>query len=500
MIHATPAILGLDLSTFAAVLFGIFVVIDLVLRVIALGVVPENRRPSSGMAWLILILFFPIPGFGLFLLLGGTSVGRLRRDRQSEALAHLRSRVESLDPTLFAAAPEDGPSYLPSAIALNRQLGALPAVATGSVDVFSDYDESLAAMARAIDEARERVHIEFYIMAWDETTAPVFDALVAARQRGVVVRLLFDHLGSRKMEGFEEFQKKLDAAGFEWRPMLPLHVLKGDVRRPDLRNHRKILVIDGVVAFTGSQNLVERSYHNEKHRKAGRKWVELTCRVTHGLAASLDAVFATDWYSETGELLDLSRAADGPATDEVAGLGQVVPSGPGVVAENNLRLFTLLLYGATKRISLTSPYFVPDESLLYAVTTAAERGVEVELFVGEEGDQFMVYHAQRSYYLALLKAGVRIWLYEAPLVLHSKHFSIDDDVVVIGSSNMDQRSFSLNYEVSLMLASRAAVDQMRLVEDAYRGRSRELTLAEWETRTRRQRYVDNVMRLTAALQ
>jgi cardiolipin synthase len=179
---------------------------------------------------------------------------------------------------------------------------------------------------------------------------------------------------------------------------------------------------------------------------------------------------------------------------------QVVPSGPGYVTENNLRLFTALIYSAQRRISLTSPYFVPDEPLLYAVTTAARRGVEVELFVSEEGDQFMVFHAQCSYYGALLQAGVRIYLYPAPAVLHSKHFSIDDDVVVIGSSNMDQRSFSLNYEVSLMLASRAAVDQMRLVEDAYRGRSRELTLAEWETRTRRQRYVDNVMRLTAALQ
>jgi cardiolipin synthase len=170
------------------------------------------------------------------------------------------------------------------------------------------------------------------------------------------------------------------------------------------------------------------------------------------------------------------------------------------VSENNLRAFTTLIYSAQERLSLTSPYFVPDESLLYAVTTAAQRGVQVELFVSEEGDQFMVYHAQCSYYRALLEAGVRIYLYPAPYVLHSKHFSIDDDVAVLGSSNMDMRSFGLNYEVSTMLLGHDIVNRMRKVEDIYRARSRELTLNEWARRPRGARYVDNVMRLTAALQ
>ena len=178
----------------------------------------------------------------------------------------------------------------------------------------------------------------------------------------------------------------------------------------------------------------------------------------------------------------------------------MLPSGPGYATENNLRLFTALIYSAQRRISLTSPYFVPDEPLLYAVTTAARRGVDVELFVSEEGDQFMVFHAQCSYYAALLEAGVRIYLYPAPAVLHSKHFSIDDDVAVIGSSNMDMRSFALNYEVSLMLTGGDIVQRFREVEDTYRALSRELTSEEWSRRSRRARYVDNAMRLTSALQ
>jgi cardiolipin synthase len=179
---------------------------------------------------------------------------------------------------------------------------------------------------------------------------------------------------------------------------------------------------------------------------------------------------------------------------------QLVPSGPGFEAENNLRLFTSLIYNARGRLSLTSPYFVPDETLFYAVTTAAQRGLDVELFVSEQADQFMVGHAQASYYRELLEAGVRIWLYPAPFVLHAKHFSVDDDVAVVGTSNMDMRSFALNYEMSVMLVDRGVVERIRKVEDTYRARSRELTLDEWHQRPRRTRFVDNAMRLTATLQ
>ena len=192
-----------------------------------------------------------------------------------------------------------------------------------------------------------------------------------------------------------------------------------------------------------------------------------------------------------------------PGPDLAGGSGvtcQVVPSGPGFPSENNLRLFNTLIYSAQQRLSLTSPYFVPDESLLYAVTTAAHRGVAVELFVSEEADQFMVHHAQQSYYQELLEAGVRIFLYPKPWVLHSKHFSVDDHVAVIGSSNMDMRSFALNYEVSVMFLDDGVVRDLRRVEDGYRSLSRELTLAEWNARSRRSRYADNAMRLTAALQ
>jgi cardiolipin synthase A/B len=490
-----PGVLNEALQSLPVLVAAGLLTLDLALRIALLGIIPHNRKPSSAMAWLLLVLLIPFVGLAIFLVLGRTEVGRRRHAQQAEVNDLIRRRTSAAAESQYAAEP----SYVESVITLNRNLGALPASRGNDVTLHSDYRESIEAMTEAVDGAQHFVHVQFYITAWDAVSGPFFDALIRATDRGVTVRLLFDYLGSKGIPGYKDMLTRLDETRIVWRAMLPIGLRKGELRRPDLRNHRKILVVDGTVAFMGSQNLIEPGYDKEKHHLVGREWVELTCRVTGPSVAALDSVFATDWYSETDELLTDEVV---PATPDSRGdlTCQVIPSGPGFATENNLRAFTTLLYSARRRISITSPYFVPDESLLYAVTTAAHRGVEVELFVSEEGDQFMVYHAQCSYYGALLEAGVRIHLYPAPYVLHSKHFSIDEEVAVLGSSNMDLRSFGLNYEVSMMLQGGDVVGRMRKVEDAYRVRSRELTAEEWARRPWRSRYADNVMRLTSALQ
>ena len=470
-------------------------VIDVLVKVIALGVVPKNRRPSSAMAWLLAIFF--IPGIGLigYLLLGQTRLDRRRHARQRALNDEVTEYVRSLPRTPH---PKTISEVDAATIELNERLGSLPARTGNRVDLIEDYAASVEAMTAAVDQAETYVHVQFYITACDQVTEPFFDALDRAAARGVRVRLLLDHLGSRGIPVWRKLVKRLNASDIDWHPLLPINPLRGQIRRPDLRNHRKLLVVDGRIAFTGSQNLIEPGYNKPKNHRAGREWVELNARIEGPLVTALNVVFASDWDTETGELLRSELAATAPRAGDVT--GQIVPSGPGVDAENNLRAFTYLMYAAKKRISITSPYFVPDESLLYAVTTAARRGVDVELFVSEGKEQFMVYHAQRSYYEALLQAGVRIYLYPKPAVLHSKHFSIDDEVAVLGSSNMDMRSFALNYEISLMLFDGDPVAQLRKVEDSYRAISRELLLEEWLARPKVAAYVDNVLRLTAALQ
>ncbi len=476
------------------ILGALLAVTDYVIKFLAIGVLPGNRKPSSAMAWLILILIIPFAGFIVFLLLGRTNVGAGRLKRQREADDAVREVTDKLPRSHV-----DGPAYLTSMATLNYNLGSLPLQPGNHVELFTGYRETIVAMTDALKTATTSIEVEFYICAWDDVTSPFFDELLAATARGVKVRLLMDHMGSRSIPEYKGFVAKLDASDIDWRTMMTVRPLKGQFQRPDLRNHRKILVVDGRVAFAGSQNLIEPGYNKEKNHKDNREYVELVARFEGPTVHALRAVFAKDWFIEARERIeDADPASFVEHPDGVA--AQVLPSGPGYVTENNLRLFSALIYSAQKSLSITSPYFVPDEPLLYAVTTAARRGVEVELFVSEWGDQFMVSHAQCSYYLALLEAGVRIFLYPAPAVLHSKFFSIDDDVAVIGSSNMDMRSFALNYEVSVMLTGSDIVSRFHEVEDSYRAVSRELTLEEWSKRSFGKRYVDNTMRLTAALQ
>ncbi|WP_420820326.1 cardiolipin synthase [Specibacter cremeus] len=488
---------ALEIPTGSALLSAIILLVDLAIRLAMLGIVPGNRRPTTAMAWLLLIFFLPFVGFLLFLMFGNFRLSRRRRETQ----AAINARVVAGTREIAAQVPPyDGPEWINSAVELNRELGSFPALGANTVELIEGYQDSLDAMAAEIRNAKYYVNAEFYIMSVDDSTEKLFRELEAAADRGVRVRVLFDHIGSLRVPGYRELVRRLKASKMEWRRMLPLLPVKGQWRRPDLRNHRKILVVDGHVGFTGSQNLIEPFYRKPNNKKAGREWVELMIRLEGPIVGTLNVLFATDWSSETEETL--SRQLDTEQWDTFTGgvLCQVVPSGPGFVTENNLRLFNTLLYSAQHTITISSPYFVPDDSLLYAITTAAQRGVRVELFVSEAGDQFLVHHAQRSYYEALLRAGVRIFLYPKPLVLHAKHFTVDDDVAIIGSSNMDMRSFSLNLEVTVMMIDKGVVDQMHVVEEHYRDVSRELLLDEWVNRPVLARWVDNVARLTATLQ
>jgi cardiolipin synthase len=314
------------------------------------------------------------------------------------------------------------------------------------------------------------------------------------------VRVLLDHFASFRTRDYKKTLRRLTEMGADWHLMLPLQPLKGKFQRPDLRNHRKLLIVDGAVGYMGSQNVIDRSYNKSSNIKRGLQWQELVTRIEGPTVAALNAVFLSDWYSETDQILTNETGILDAATNAGDLELQVVPSGPGFDGENNLRLFLALIYNAQHQINITSPYFVPDEAMLYAVTTAVQRGVPVNLFVSEIGDQALVYHAQRSYYEELLRAGVRIWMYPAPYILHAKHFTIDDEIAVIGSSNMDMRSFGLNMEVSLMVRGADFVDEMRQVEEHYRSVSRELTLDEWLTQPLRSTILDNIARLTSSLQ
>ncbi len=433
--------------------------IDFVIRVVALGVVPKHRRASTSTAWLLLIFLWPLLGVPLYVIFGSWWAMGRRLDDDPEA----RQLVDAIVAGSTAPDPEnyeapDGPDGLPAG---------------------SDDD--------------------------NEYTAPFYEALERAVARGVTVRLLVDHHGMRTIPGHRDFRRRLNAMGIEWHEMLPFAPLRGQIRRPDLRNHRKILVIDGREAYVGSHNLVAPDYDTPSYAKAGMLYDDTSVSVTGPIVAQIQAVFAVDWYYACKQVLTpevLTPPAAEVAAEregEQASAMQIIPSGPAFKGEPNLRAFIHMISSARTHVSITSPYFIPDEALMTALTNAALSGVEVELFVSEQFDQFLVGHAQRSYYGPLLKAGVRIHLYHKPRMLHSKYMIVDGSLCFIGSSNMDVRSFGLNYEIVLVADSSRLVEMLHGNDDRTREKSRELTYEEWRALPWHVHYIDNVCRLGSSL-
>ena len=293
--------------------------LDLAIKVIALGVVPKNRRPSSGMAWLLLIMLIPFLGFVIFLVLGRTRLERRRFEQQAEVNDLVAKRTAHV-PTLETDFP--GPEYVKSVATLNRNLGAQPVMPGNRVDLFAGYADSVAAMTAEVERASTWVHVEFYITAWDDVTGPFYEALVARSTAGSRSGCSSTTWGHAASPATRTFTARLDTTEIEWHPMLPIMPLKGEFRRPDLRNHRKILVVDGKVAFTGSLNLTEPGYNKPKNHKAGREWVELMARVEGPVVTALNLLFATDWYSETDESSTDGRST-GAATPRASIEGQV---------------------------------------------------------------------------------------------------------------------------------------------------------------------------------
>ena len=504
-----PVTLRLDFLPFPDSVTSALLVSEYVIKILALGMVPENRQPSSSQAWLLAILFIPVIGVPLFLLLGNPYIMGRRHVIQAETNQLYAKALENR-PTV-----PDGVDVGPGVrtiLEMNRTLTAIPAMAGDLIAMHSDYRGSLVAMTEAVRSASDHVHIEFYAQSWDNETDEFFRAAVEAAERGVTVRVLVDHLGSLRYKGFKKLRRRLRSTPVEFHLMLPINPFVGRFRRPDLRNHRKMLIVDGHHGFIGSQNLIERYYGSRKNARLGREWVDLMAEVRGEIVQAMDGVFAVDWFSESGEVIGTleelaagappypGRTGGDPTAGDPVSAFQLVPSGPGYRTQPNLRMFTQLIAQAQDRVRIVSPYFVPDEALLHAITSASYRGVDVEVFVPEHADQFLVHHAQRSYFRALLEAGVVIHRFRSPAVLHTKTVLVDDYAGVVGSSNMDQRSFNLNFEISLLALGGDTVSGLNDAVDSYLEDCTTLELDEWMKRPWPGRYVDNVARLTSALQ
>ncbi|WP_017908616.1 phospholipase D-like domain-containing protein, partial [Xanthomonas sp. SHU 199] len=289
--------------------------------------------------------------------------------------------------------------------------------------------------------------------------------------------------------GLRRYRKRLHAAGVEVQALLPGGLRWRRSGRMDLRNHRKIAVIDNRVGYIGSQNLAEPQF------VPGHPNRELVARVQGPVVAHLEAVFASDWFIETGQRLSVVA----PASIHGGGVAaQLLPSGPAYPFENARDTVNALIHLARRRIVMVTPYFVPDEATLSALRIAALSGVDVQLILSESNNQRLTAWAQEAYYDELLRSGVKIALYR-PCFLHAKHLSVDEGIALVGSINLDIRSFALNAEVGMLCYSAAVVQRLRAVEADYLADARVLTLQDWRKRPAWRRSREGIARLADAL-
>lgn len=476
-------------------LFAGFFIVEWAIRILMLFIVPRKQRTATVNAWLLLIMIVPTFGTIVYYMFGNPSMPKERRKKLQVVRSLTNKELSELQvshSSYFAEIDEE----LPRSIAqLATKLGGLPPMHGNEVSFFSGYEAAIQEIARSIDEAEDYIHIQFFIAVLDDTTEVVFKAIENAVKRGVEVRFLYDKLLSRRFKGAKAMRRRLQEIGVRSEPMLPLNIIPGrGFTRPDLRNHRKLVVIDGRVAFTGSQNLISKTYGSKK----AIQYEELVARLSGPVVWQLNNVFRSDWYAETGEpLLDVVEDRDMPeATGST--VAQVLPSGPDHDHDNNLKLYTALTHTAKESITIVVPYFIPNDSLLDALTTAAQRGVRVSIINSEIIDKIFAGHAQRSYYEELLGAGAEIYLYKKPTFLHAKLLIIDGSVTIFGSSNLDIRSFELDFELSTVLYDKYIAESLENITKQYIANSYELNLKNWLQRPLKDKLLDQFTRLAAA--
>ncbi|HZH52855.1 MAG TPA: cardiolipin synthase [Microvirga sp.] len=458
------------------------------IRLLMLVVVPFRRSPEAAKGWLLFFFFLPWPALVLYVLIGRPHYPGWRRRRFAHLPVVLKSAIGRIREVTSRQQPEL-PANLAQAATLIENLGRFPSLGGNAAELLSDYDGTIKRLVADIDQARSHVHLLFYIFADDQTGQEVIGALARAVKRGVECRVLIDALGSRAWA--PRVVEALRAVGVSVRLVLPVGLLRRRSARADLRNHRKIAVVDGEIGYVGSQNIVDADFNPRVTNQ------ELVVRTRGPVVLELQAVFVADWFLETEQVLDSPSLFPEPhAVGDI--VAQVLPSGPDYPEAGVELLVEALIHGARKRVVITTPYFIPNEALLHALETAVLRGVEVHVVLSRPVDQALVNLAQRSYYAELLEAGIKIHLYRDKL-LHAKHVSVDHRVSLIGSSNIDMRSFTLNSEVSLVLFDRDLNARLREEQERYFAESDALMLKEWSHRSLAAKAVENIARLLSPL-
>lgn len=467
---------------------------------LSLRILYRKLEVNTALAWIVMLAAMPVAGPILYFLFGARSLGQRR--------LKLGLRIRTLYQRAYAVAGADGASLnsVPEPFAsLARTVTAecgFPVLARNSYSILTNADDILERMRQDIDAAQTSCCLEFYIVEPSGRVELVLEAILKAAERGVSCKILADDFGSKPFFR-SRWPRRLKAAGVSVIRSLPVSALKSFSKRSDLRNHRKLLICDRTVAYTGSFNLVDPAlFKSDRH--VGQ-WVDAMVRIEGEIVDALTSVFNADFLLED-DRSDMDDAALGDLPFDTnkgtlpreSVLMQLLPSGPEMARSVIYEFVVAAIFGARRRVRVVTPYFIPDQAILLALTSAAKRGVEVQIIVPHKLDTTIGQYASQSCYEQLLAVGVEIRRFRGGL-LHTKAVLIDDEITVFGTVNMDARSFYLNLELSLLAYERRVNEALGAVVDGYVKLSDAVDPVSWAARGPRMRFLENLMRLAAPL-
>ncbi|MFC1511586.1 cardiolipin synthase [Candidatus Latescibacterota bacterium] len=460
------------------------------IRLVMLVVLLVRKRTRTAVSWLLVIFFMPWLGLFLYLLIGEYTLPHRRiglyRCLQEQFSALQQKYIDNSNLVRYNFDP-----WLQTTVDTTMKLTGMPVLRGNEADIITWTNDFADLLITDIDHAVHTVHLMFYIYSNDSTGRRVSEALIAAVKRGVTCRILVDAVGSRLM--MKTLAEYLTQNGVHVHEALKVNIFRFYLARMDIRNHRKIAVIDGRIAYTGSQNISNPGYHERKNLA----WHDMMVRLTGPVVLELQSVFVGDWYSETGEIIEGSGVYTQP--QQVGNISiQTLPSGPTYPIENYQSSVVAALYAAQREVTITTPYFVPEESFMQALRVAAKRGVRVGLIIPEISDHSIVGAASRAFFDELLEAGVSIYLYKIG-ILHTKSMIIDDSLAFVGSSNFDIRSFSLNFEINLVFIGAPFIRQLKELHYHYQLLSIHITREQWAARPFQHKIAQNVANLFSPL-
>lgn len=476
-------------------LWGWLLIAHYGLALIAIGSLLRQRKdPVAMLAWVFAVLAVPIFGVWIYWTIGANrqfSRNRRKRRRLKDLTDQVRASAElKWGKAEVASLLQNAPDVL-SVARLTSALTDQPPTRDNNVEIFQEANATYTALEDSIRRAKHHIHLLYYIWQPDETGRHFRDLLIARARAGIEVRVLLDAVGSWALR--DSFFEPLRAAGGRVAFFAPL-LLPRRYLNVQMRNHRKIVVVDGQTALTGSQNIGDE-YRGRL--KALSPWIDSHLRVTGPAALFLQQTFVEDWIAATHEQLAGDHYFPQPPRAGTS-IVQIVPTGPDLNSRPLEQILLAAMATARRTIRIATPYLVPNETLITAFRHATLRGVRVEMVLPTRTDAPLVLWAARSFYSELLDAGVEIYEFDLG-VLHSKFVTVDDRWCLFGSANMDIRSFRLNYEISALIYDEQVVGELSASIRGFCGQSRRITPRNTYRRTARQEWIEGAARLFSPL-